>query len=367
MLVAGAFLALHLAYWLFPQKIHISDFRITDYLLRLRASSIQPPHLDRQEVVHVDAIFYTDRSDLAHVIRNLAQLGVSSQLVDVVLAEKIGEEEDRPLLEATLSAGNVYYGLSFGSESEHRTIGRESSHIDTVRYMDQTKWPVILKGNPGGFVVGADPQITYPSLATASRGLGFINLKPDLDGILRRVPLLVRYRGAFFPSLAFRAVCDRLKVSPENILVQPGKSITLRLPDDLAARAIVIPIDENGNMLIDLSQSGSHPQLRLQRIPSNCDKNMEKLEALKGELSGKIAMLIGNRGQSVRRPIGSHPAPVVFRCDSNVGDAEYPVGVFSQAAFRNRHADDRTADAGAAAVYGTAMVVPAAVRSGPRH
>lgn len=150
-------MALYLAYWLFPQKIQISDLRITDYLFRLRASRIQTHDLDTQEVFHVDAIFYADRSNLAHVIRNLAKLGVSAQLVDVVLADRIGEEEDQPLLDATLSAGNVYYGLSFGSGSEQRTIGRESSHTDTIRYMDQTKWPVILEGNPGGFAVGADP------------------------------------------------------------------------------------------------------------------------------------------------------------------------------------------------------------------
>ena len=289
MLVAGAFSALHLAYWLFPQKIQISDLRITDYLLRLRASRIQPLPLDSQAVFHVDAVFYADRSSLARVIRNLAQLGVSSQLVDVVLADRVGEEEDRPLLEATLSAGNVYYGLSFGSGSGHRTIGRESSPMKTIRYLDRTKWPVILEGNPGGFPVGEDPQITYPSLATASRGLGFINLKPDIDGVLRRVPLLVRYRGAFYPSLAFRAVCDRLKVSPENIVAKPGKSITLRLPDDSAA--IVIPIDETGNMLIDSSQ----PWDRIRHFSYSeilqIDKNTEKLDALKGELSGMIAML----------------------------------------------------------------------------
>ena len=106
-------MALYLAYWLFPQKIQISDLRITDYLFRLRASRIQTHDLDTQEVFHVDAIFYADRSNLAHVIRNLAKLGVSAQLVDVVLADRIGEEEDQPLLDASLSAGNVYYGLSF--------------------------------------------------------------------------------------------------------------------------------------------------------------------------------------------------------------------------------------------------------------
>jgi phosphoserine phosphatase RsbU/P len=289
--IAGAFVALYLAYWLFPQKLQMPELRITDYLCKLRASRDQTQSPSRDDVIHVDAVFYANRTDLAQAIRNLNELGVSSQVIDVVLADRVGEEEDQPLLDATLSAGNVYYGLSFGSGFGKQTAGRQSSHIGTIRYMDRTKWQVILEDDPGSFPVGADPQITFPALATSSRGLGFINLNPDLDGVLRRVSLLVRYRGAFYPSLAFRAVCDRLKVSPENIVVEPGESITLRLPNDLAARSIVIPIDENGNMLIDFSRPWDWIRHFSYSEILQIDKNPEKLDALKRDLAGKIAMV----------------------------------------------------------------------------
>jgi sigma-B regulation protein RsbU (phosphoserine phosphatase) len=289
--VVGACVALYLAYWLFPQKLQTPELRITDYLCKLRASRIQSQSLSRDDVIHVDAVFYANRTDLARAIRNLTELGVSAQVIDVVLANRIGEEEDQPLLDATVSAGNVYYGLSFGSGFGKQTTGRQSSHLGTIRYMGRTKWQVILEDDPGRLPVGADPQITYPTLATASRGLGFINLKPDPDGVLRRVQLLVRYRGAFYPSLAFRAVCDHLKVSPENIVVEPGESITLRIPNAPAARPIVIPIDENGNMLIDFSRPWDWIRHFSYSEILQIDKNPEKLEALKSELSGKIAML----------------------------------------------------------------------------
>ena len=69
--------------------------------------------------------------------------------------------------------------------------------------------------------------MTYPELAAAARGIGFLNLTPDPDGIIRRLPLLVWYQGVYYPSLPFLAVCDYLKVPPQKVIVKPGKSITL--------------------------------------------------------------------------------------------------------------------------------------------
>jgi adenylate cyclase len=64
---------------------------------------------------------------------------------------------------------------------------------------------------------------------------------------------LVRYEDGFYPSFAFHAICDYLQVPPENILVHPGKSVTLKgahrhgaLPHD-----IVIPVDERCNIIVN--------------------------------------------------------------------------------------------------------------------
>ena len=43
-------------------------------------------------------------------------------------------------------------------------------------------------------------------LQTAAKNAGFINVYPDPDGIIRRVPLLMRYKDGLYPSLALGAV-----------------------------------------------------------------------------------------------------------------------------------------------------------------
>ncbi len=45
-----------------------------------------------------------------------------------------------------------------------------------------------------------------PQLQTAAKYAGFINVYPDPDGIIRRVPLLIRYKNNLYPSLALGAV-----------------------------------------------------------------------------------------------------------------------------------------------------------------
>ena len=73
--------------------------------------------------------------------------------------------------------------------------------------------------------MGNNPLITFADLASASQGLGSLSVKFDPDGVLRRVPLLVRYKEAYYPLLPFRVVCDYLHVPPEKILLKPGKHI----------------------------------------------------------------------------------------------------------------------------------------------
>jgi adenylate cyclase len=47
---------------------------------------------------------------------------------------------------------------------------------------------------------------SIPMIATAAKNGGFINVYADPDGIIRRVPILMRYKDNLYPSLAFEAV-----------------------------------------------------------------------------------------------------------------------------------------------------------------
>jgi adenylate cyclase len=113
---------------------------------------------------------------------------------------------------------------------------------------------VVAQGDFRRFYRGTQPLLTFPALASAARGLGYLNLKPDRDGVFRRLPLLVRYGDAFYPSFALRGICDYLHVTPEKIVVHPGAHILLQdahRPGAPMPHDIVIPIDHQGAMLIN--------------------------------------------------------------------------------------------------------------------
>ena len=79
------------------------------------------------------------------------------------------------------------------------------------------------------------PLRSLPQLTGAARGEGFTNAPEDLDGTLRRVPLLLTVDGKDYPSLAFAALLaaspDRhiqlAREDSENILRWAGRNIPL--------------------------------------------------------------------------------------------------------------------------------------------
>jgi adenylate cyclase len=69
---------------------------------------------------------------------------------------------------------------------------------------------------PGSAVIGPfglDAFVTYPglianipSVETAAAGVGVVNTFPEVDGVVRRMPLVVAYNGRLYPSLAMEVM-----------------------------------------------------------------------------------------------------------------------------------------------------------------
>jgi adenylate cyclase len=180
-------------------------------------------------------------------------MNVAAQVYDFIFAARINEDNDRDLIDAVEEAGNVYFGMAFNLRRKDQRRSEQPKSTST-QYLDRTKWLVKIEGNPDSFYEGINPLLTFPELASATRGLGSLSVKFDRDGVLRRVPLLLHYNDAFYPMLPFRIVCEYLRVPPENIIVRPGEHIILQAvqgPAGPPPRDIVIPIDMNGNMVVN--------------------------------------------------------------------------------------------------------------------
>jgi sigma-B regulation protein RsbU (phosphoserine phosphatase) len=314
LLVIGALVISYACYALYEKTFETWNSRIIDRLFVLRTNLKPTSSLPENTVIHVDANFYANRSQHAQVIRNLASMKVAALLVDYIFFERVGDEEDLPLIRAASEAGNVILGFKFESFGKRSTGTKTNVKLEEGNYLSSTKWQLNFVGNPNRFRVGERPQLTYPELSAAARGLGYLNFLPDKDGILRRVPLLIRYQDAFYPSFAFRAVCDYLGVSAQRIVVQPGKAIILKTGKAIilkngkqsqtaGSNDIIIPIDKSGNVIINYT--GSWKQIRHYSYSEilQASKASEQMEKLKAELSGKIVIL----SETVEQPLEIRP------------------------------------------------------------
>jgi adenylate cyclase len=260
------------------------------------------PHYDAT-VVHVDLnnsslqrlnTFYLSRTQHAQVIRNLASMRIAAQAHDFIFAAPTHAEEDQRLIEATAMAGQVYYGMSLTLASGTPTSPPHPVRAEEQRYLEQTAWRIGVHGERSTLYAGTNPLLTFLPLATAARGLGHLNVPADRDGVFRRLPLLVRYGEAFYPSFAFRVACDYLRVPPEKIVLYPGKRIVLRdarRPGEAVPHDIAIPIDHQGNMVINFL--GPWERLKHYSLADIllASEDRDVLEMLGEELAGKIVVV----------------------------------------------------------------------------
>src|SRR5262249_1236558 len=218
LLAGSAWLVAHLCFWLLPNVFETWDAQTGDQrcVLRDSVARLRPPY--DNTIVHVDLdnstiqemqTFYLDRQHYAQAVRNLAAMGVAAQAYDFIFAGRSKDAvEDQALIDATHAAGQIYFGLALALDKGGQRARPQPTRVDDQRDVEQTAWALTVRGDARALYVGTDPVNTFHDLARAAHGLGYLTSTADRDGVLRRLPLVVRYGNAFYPSLAFRVICD---------------------------------------------------------------------------------------------------------------------------------------------------------------
>ena len=303
LLCLAAFVAARLCFWVLPGLLQAWDAKVVDGMFLFRSSSPRFQPLYDDTIVHVDIndtslrqlkSFYLNREHYAQAIQNMSEMGVSAQLFDFIFAARTEEHQDKALINATEKAGNVYFGLAFNLSGHKDPAPLQPQKSADLSYLEKTTWHVVVDGDPEDFYEGTSPLITFPELAEKSKGLGFLNLNTDTDGINRRMPLVVRYQGAFYPSLALRCICDCLQVPPAKIILRPEKSLTLqdaKRPKEPLSHDIVIPIDRYGNILVNLV--GPWERMTHYNFADifHADNDPHEMKMWRDELAGKIVVV----------------------------------------------------------------------------
>ncbi len=284
-MLLAAFLGAHLLFALLPGFFEPWNLRAKDELFRLRSAldAGVPPYDER--VVYVELrdadlealgkpIF--DRTAYAELVRALHACEVRVQVHDAAFRAGMDKAGEAALLVAVGSADEVVLGFVAALDR-----GPSSSA--------GTPWAATLAGDGQTLPVVAATTRSFRALEARAAGVGFLDLTEDPDGVLRRAPLVARATGGLRPSLSLMAACRYFGVKPEDVIVRPGESITLKAPKGV--RDIVIPIDARGGVLIDyLGPWSAMDHISAADVLLNA-ADEEDLVILRERLRGRVALV----------------------------------------------------------------------------
>jgi adenylate cyclase len=216
-----------------PAFLHLVDYKICDTYL---AAGVGPSHPAEPLIVDIDepsleryGRWPWPRARVAALLNGLTRLEPAAVGLDLLFPEPErtappGGLEPAPPGQGTAPPSGNPHPLSAGDRalaaalrSGPFVIGqqfefgdRPGSSRPCVLHPLATVWA--LRG--GASPTGQPPPLhtaggvvcSIPSLAGAAAMSGFLNAAPDQDGVLRAVPLVVRYRDQVYPSLPLATV-----------------------------------------------------------------------------------------------------------------------------------------------------------------
>lgn len=120
-----------------------------------------------------------------------------------------------------------------------------------------------------------------PEIIKNTSNIGMINVSRAEDGILRKMPIFVKYQGKFYPQLAFKVGMGLIKqeegYNPSTYIIDKNSNLLLNNRK--------IYIDKDGSAILNwYGSTGTYRQIPLYRIL----KNIENGEKLSYNFSNKI-------------------------------------------------------------------------------
>ena len=177
------------------------------------------------------------RVEYAKIIKNLYDRNAGLVVLNVLMAEP-----DRTGGDAVLSNALKNYPVVLGSVPSQKTK-------NTPRV-------------PGSAVLGPewlDQIVTYPglianvpSLENSALGVGIVNTLPEVDGVNRRMPLIVAVDGKLYPSIAMETLRVAAQDSTFQVKLFEGGVEKMRIP-----KFGPITTDNLGRIWIDWSQTNN--------------------------------------------------------------------------------------------------------------
>jgi adenylate cyclase len=201
------------------------------------------------------------RTNIADMVTNLTRLGAVVIAFDIVFAEadrlnpdaaaktmRYLDEQTRSKLRELPSNDQIFADAMRRS----RVVLGETGLAQVAGKFDETL-PVT-----GFAMLGEDPQpflFDFPGLLRnvhvleeAAAGRGLFTIKVERDGIVRRVPMMMRAQGATMPSLSFEIL--RVATGTPTIIIKSDRAGL----KSVGVRGLEIPTDRNGQLWVHFAR-----------------------------------------------------------------------------------------------------------------
>ena len=250
-----------------PRPLHQLDLKIYDTLLPLRRNAAPSPVPMIVDIDEASLAVYGQwpwpRYLLAELIDKIAMGGTASIGLDVLLAE---EDRSSPrLMEeylkrdkdvAVVFRGLPKYLLDYDillaqTLRETGAFLGAFANFDIARPLEDAPPTVgfIERGSPDAVpfvthLLKAQSAVLPLPVLQQGTAIGFVNISPDMDGIVRQVPLLLQLGDTVYPSLALRTLMGALGVKNLTVFTGPDGLEAVRLG------AYTVPVTPAGSMFV---------------------------------------------------------------------------------------------------------------------
>jgi adenylate cyclase len=189
------------------------------------------------------------RGEYAKIIADLYNRGAGLVVLNVIMPDS-----DRSGQDATLARALEQYPVVLGSVPSERTKNKPrapGSAVINSDYQDQiVQYPGLIAN--------------VPALENAAAGIGIVNTLPEIDGVNRRLPLVVSVNGKIYPSMSMEVL--RVAAGDNTVQVKLNEQGVekMRVP-----KFGPITTDSLGRIWIDSTQRAN--SVGLTELPDNFD------------------------------------------------------------------------------------------------
>jgi eukaryotic-like serine/threonine-protein kinase len=133
-------------------------------------------------------------------------------------------DTDARLAASMKKAGNVLVPLAFDQATYAPPQGRPDKPLPA--YVARNAIPAV-SGSGGALLNGVNAFYPIEAIGAAAAGIAHLNNALDEDGATRYEPLAINYYGQAFPSLSVLLAAKSLNLTPQDIRVDLGRSVSV--------------------------------------------------------------------------------------------------------------------------------------------